>query len=176
VWVCFSGSVRDLGAGDYQVRERAEARLHRHAWLAWRLCDRPCVCPERRRRARQVVERYLRCTDGDLPVIVALCRQPVPEWQRGREYTRHPPPETGWEFAWCHPGPRGSLAGVVRGYLERARYTTHPWPGWYTVGEAREATRLLVADLLRAGVPAPVVRALLAGMAGRESSWQARAR
>jgi len=172
LWLAFSGAVRDLGADDYETREQAQNWLERHDWLAWRLCERQFDCPEQRRRARRVVERYLRCTDEPLPVLVALCREPVREWQRGQSYCRRPPPGgRGWVFAWCHPGQGGCLAGLAHCYLRRVRSTTHPWPGWYSVADAQAATALLVRDLLRLGVPAPAVRGLLGWMRAREAAW-----
>lgn len=176
LWLCFGADVRDLAHDDWARREAAEARLTRNSYLTWRLCDRPFRDPERRARARRVAEGYLHM--GGLPPLPALLGPP---WYMALWYD-----EGGTWFAdygglalsahaqgrelFCWSGPsEGALAPLVRLYLRRAGAEQLDSPahvsGYYRASACRDATALLARDLLRLGLPRPLVRWALGGAA-----------
>ena len=71
----FGTNVHQLGADEYAVRQAAEERLQRHAWLAAPLLRWPFQDPERRRRALRIVQRHqgrVNPPEGVWPCIGAL--------------------------------------------------------------------------------------------------------
>lgn len=165
-WALFSRDVDALAAPDFAVRQAAEARLSRWAWLTWRLCDRPFADLEQRRRARRIVEHAL---PRHHPPIAVLAGQPLPEWVSadGERVQMGGRPGESWRLAWLCPDRRNPLFVLVRRYGERTR-SQSAWVDWQLDIDGREATRLLVRDLLRAGVPTPAVQGLLGWMRWRE--------
>jgi hypothetical protein len=158
----FGGDLERLGADEFAVREAAETRLSRHAWLAAPLCRWPFQDPERRRRAQRVVRRYegrVNPPGGVWPCIGALTRETyLHETREGRlwiqpycELTRLPPRDPGTALA-CIYGRRAHRTDVPRSE------------------QAREATRLFIADLARLGLPVSWQQRLVDWMARREAN------
>jgi hypothetical protein len=156
----FGGDVHRLGADEFAVREAAEARLSRHAWLAAPLCRWPYRDPERRRRAQRVVRRYegwVNPPGGVWPCIGALTREiSVQDDDEGRPWI-----QPTFERFYRQPCGLGEM--LARIYAERAANF-----GSLASVRARAATRLLIEDLARVGVPVAAQQRLVDWMAGSE--------
>jgi hypothetical protein len=165
----FARDVADLKADDFQVRQCAEARLARWSSLSWRACDRRFDDLEQRRRARRVVRSEIPDTYPPIAVLTGRC---IPEWRPcDSDYDTYrigPRPNPGWMLSWLYPNKRSPLFFIVRHYGERTR-TQSAFPDWHLDADGREATRLLVRDMLAAGVPVTAVRAMIDRMATLEA-------
>lgn len=181
LWLCFGGSIRDLGDVSYATRQAAEERLARHAYFSWRACRGRSSNPEQARRARRIVAAYLAVPGlGTLPE--ALGR---PQWQAGKRtgpressfFGGEPLPkfateENGWQLTVCVPG-NTFRAWLAELYHRRAGakpvnvYWLANSPGGpcrlVLAAESRQATALLAADLLAIGLPRSLVVRLFAG-------------
>lgn len=161
VLLLFSGDVRDLGAPGHAVREAAEARLRRWAWLALPAFDREFRDPERRRRARRLADAETGFPGDDPPPVLAAA---VP-WVG--------PGATHWPYL---DGDQGrTLTHVVcpwwlvRAAPDRAK-------GFVSEGVVhacwlREATAGCYRWLRRAGLPPRLLDRAVGVMRGRERSW-----
>jgi hypothetical protein len=159
LWIVFQSDIAALGSASYAERQAAEARLSLWVDVAWPALNRPFSDCEQRRRARRVLASAI---PQGVPPIALLAGNPTPEWQRAQTChsvigTR---PGPDWQLAWLRPDQRSSLRWVVRYYGERSR-TQSLYRDWHSDADGREATRLLVNDLLTLGVPPPVIRGLL---------------
>jgi hypothetical protein len=168
--LAFSGDVNNLAHDDYLVRERAEQRLTRHAWIAFRACDRRFTDREQSRRAARVCDAAfvipadvlpIQCLFSD-PECVFTDRRWGYIWTTRRYYD--PPSsdyvaETIGSERWC------------AGYLRRAdanvsnqcdlNFFAACW-----VGRSEDATRLFARDLIRWGAP----RCVVSWFVGRRAS------
>jgi hypothetical protein len=162
LWFVFHGDIAALGSNSYAERQAAEARLCQWVDVAWPALNRHFSDCEQRRRARRVMASAI---PQSLPPIALLAGKATPEWQRfdtcHSVIGTRPGPD--WRLAWLRPDQRSSLAWVVRYYGERAR-TQSVYRDWHSDADGREATRLLVQDLLALGVPPPVIRSFLSRM------------
>jgi hypothetical protein len=166
LWLVFSPDVAALASDEYAVREAAEARLSRFADLTWPLLDRSFTDCEQRRRARRVVAQAI---PQSYPPLALLSGSPLAEWQMPATNCHSVGlcPGLGWHMAWVRPDPAAPLGFLIHYYGERTR-TQYTWRDWQSAADGREATRLLVRDLLNVGVPAPVVRELVGWMQRNE--------
>ena len=133
----FGGDVADLGSESFPVREAAQRRLERHAWLSWRACDLGTLSAdlERRRRCDRVVRQALRvdpCPPICAPLVVdrVICEEG--EWLRLPRW-----------------------APLVIGRGEDAP----PFPDWYRGDVMRSRTHAVAIVAIRAGVPPTAVQA-----------------
>lgn len=131
----FATDVRNLDDESFDVRQKAEARLTAHAWLAWRACDRPMRSPEQRRRAARVCGPYL--DFGRPPVILA-------------------PLVWGW---WYDPAGED---WVILSLIPPGQPAVSDALNYHRAEPLREATRAAAQALVRAGTPPVVVRLWLA--------------
>lgn len=167
LWIVFAGDIRALGSHDYYEREAAEARLTKWCALAYPLLDRKFDDLEVARRVQRI--RY-QGIPVHLPPIGVLAGKPTFEWAKGTVSYIGPRPEgADWQLMWIKPDVQKSqpLRYVIVHYGERAR-TQFRWADWQSDEDSREAMRLLVCDLTKAGVPTPFIRILLDYVRQRE--------
>lgn len=157
-----ASDVQQLAANDYTARLRAQQHLQQYDWLLWRLLDHKFQDPERRRRARWVVEGYLhqQFPADNMPFIVDVLHpgKTMYEWhppgvdrdlcQNYRIGKKQPAP--GWQVVWVHG--HFNIMPKCQPYLEAVRYQDK-WVWWFTPEEQRAATRLWVETSFRQGVP-----------------------
>lgn len=141
--ILFGGDVLDLGSESFPVREAAQRRLERHAWLSWRACDLGTLSAdlERRRRCDRVVRQVLRvdpCPPICAPLVIdrVICEEG--EWLRL---------------------PRWVPLVIGRGE------DAPPFPDWYRGDVMRSRTRAVALVAMRLGVPLVVVQAGLERLA-----------
>ena len=130
--ILFGGDVLDLGSESFPVREAAQRRLERHAWLTWRACDLGTLSAdlERRRRCDRVVRQVLRvdpCPPICAPLVV--------------EYG-----VDGWDDAELMRLPRWLLLVIA------------PETDWCRVGPMRDCTRAMAAGAIVWGLPPVMVQ------------------
>lgn len=168
LYLLFLPDLRALGAPEFAIRERAEARLSLHADLVYSLLPVSSPDLEVRRRARRV---RARAVPEALPPIALLSGCPLAEWHQPDSQAvcigTRPGPD--WCLAWLRPAPHAPLSWLVGWYHERAR-TQVFWRDWHSNQDGREATRLLVRDLAGLGVPPVLVRRLVAHLQAREQA------
>ena len=173
LWCLFRGDVDALAADEFATREAAEAHLCQWSDLAYPLLQRDFTDREQRRRARRIVASAV---PAHLPPLTLLSGHPIPEWWKLADegwdgphwrVQMGPCPGRGWMLAYLRHDARGMWAGVSRRYCERARSQTI-WRDWDLLADSREATRLLVRDLIACGVPPVVVRAFCRWLEAKE--------
>jgi hypothetical protein len=168
----FGQDVQNLGADNFDTRERAEARLTYWGDLTCPLlAGRRFSDPEVSRRARRVVERTL---PQDHAHLTFLSGKPLTEWSLSENI--YGPigcrPGDDYRLSWTRPDPQSYLAPLIWAYGERAR-TQSAWKDWHSNADGRSATRLLLNDLYALGVPPCLLRHLNDHMNRRESlAWQ----
>lgn len=176
LYLLFLPDLRALGAPEFAIRERAEARLSLYADLVYPLLPVNSSDLEVRRRARRV--RALAVPEA-MPPIALLAGRPTTEWwtrsedPEGRIHIGTYPGEE-WTLTWIRPDQYapGLARVVMQCYGERAR-TQWMWRDWHSVPDGREATRLLVDDLVRVGVPPVLLRRMISHLRAKERALYA---
>lgn len=165
----FAHDLRALGDDDFDARERAEAKLTHLGGLVYHVLPVDSRDLEVRRRARRIQGRVI---PDVCPPIALLAGTPLPEWGRADSEAialGARPRGEGWYLTWLRPDVNAPWLGrrLINHYGERAR-SQNLWKDWQSDSDGRIATRMLVEDLLRVGLPPEVIRRGLEVLRERE--------